>query len=106
MTMKIESVFKRDFTKKPFQLEKITDAVLKAMLAVNKGDVKAAEKVSYEIYEVLVGRKKNGPNYVPNVEEIQDLVEEKLMEGKYLDVAKAYILYRNEQAQKRTNKLN
>ena len=101
MTMKIESIFKRDFTKKPFQLEKITDAVLKAMLAVNKGDVKAAEKVSYEIYEVLVGRKKNGPNYVPNVEEIQDLVEEKLMEGKYLDVAKAYILYRNEQAQKR-----
>ena len=99
--MKIEHIFKRDFTKKPFRAEKITDAVLKAMLSVNKGDVKAAELISYEICEALLDRKKTSPNYMPNVEEIQDLVEQKLMESKFLDVAKSYILYRNQQAQKK-----
>lgn len=99
--MRIENIFKRDFTKKTFKLEKITDAVLKAMMSVNKGDVKASEKISMEIYNTLIQRKKNSPNYVPNVEEIQDLVEQKLMQSEFLDVAKAYILYRNQQAQKR-----
>ena len=79
--MRIENIFKRDFTKKPFKLEKITDAVLKAMMSVNKGDVKASEKISLEIYNTLIQRKKNSPNYVPNVEEIQDLVEQKLMQS-------------------------
>jgi hypothetical protein len=37
--MKIENIFKRDFTKKSFKLEKITDAVLKAMISVDKGGV-------------------------------------------------------------------
>ncbi len=99
--MRIENIFKRDFTKKTFKLEKITDAVLKAMMSVNKGDVKASEKISLEIYNTLIQRKKSSPNYVPNVEEIQDLVEKKLMQSEFLDVAKAYILYRSQQAQKR-----
>ena len=71
------------------------------MISVDKGDVKAAEKISNEVYEDLIKRKKNSPNYVPNVEEIQDLVEQKLMKSEFLDAAKSYILYRNEQAQKR-----
>ena len=99
--MKIESIYKRDFSKKAFYSEKITDAILKAMISVDKGDVKAAEKISNEVYEDLIKRKKNSPNYVPNVEEIQDLVEQKLMKSEFLDAAKSYILYRNEQAQKR-----
>ena len=99
--MNIENIYKRDFTKKAFQLEKITDAILKAMMSVNKGDVKAAESISSEIYKTLIKRKKTSPNYVPNVEEIQDLVEQQLMQSQFLDVAKSYILYRNQQAQKR-----
>ena len=99
--MNIENIYKRDFTKKTFQLEKITDAILKAMMSVNKGDVKSAESISSEIYKTLIKRKKNSPNYVPNVEEIQDLVEQQLMQSQFLDVAKSYILYRNQQAQKR-----
>ena len=99
--MKIESIYKRDFSKKAFYSEKITDAILKAMISVDKGDVKAAERISSEVYEDLIQRKKNSPNYVPNVEEVQDLVEQKLMKSEFLDAAKSYILYRNEQAQKR-----
>ena len=99
--MKIESIYKRDFAKNPFQLEKITDAILKAMVSVNKGDVKAAEQISLEIESVLLDRKKKSTNYIPNVEEIQDLVEQKLMQSEFLDAAKSYILYRNKQTEKR-----
>ena len=97
----IEKIFKRNFNQKQFELEKITDAILKAMLSVNHGDVRDAEKISNDVYQELVHRKIDSPNYIPNVEEIQDLVEHKLMQSKFLDVAKAYILYRNTQAKKR-----
>tara|TARA_A100001011_G_scaffold399826_1_gene510408 strand:- start:3529 stop:4803 length:1275 start_codon:yes stop_codon:yes gene_type:complete len=103
--MHIDSIFKRDFTKKSFELEKITDAILKAMLSVNNGDVRDAEKISSDVYNTLLERKKESKEYSPNVEEIQDLVEQKLMQSEFLDVAKAYILYRNEQAQKRERNL-
>ena len=39
--------------------------------------------------------------YCPTVEEIQDLVEEALMRSDFHDVAKAYILYRDQQAKAR-----
>ncbi len=99
--IQIENIFKRNFAKKPFELEKITDAILRAMISVKNGDVKDAEDISMDVYRELLSRKKESPNYVPNVEEIQDLVEHKLMQSKFLDVAKAYILYRNTQATKR-----
>ena len=99
--MQIENIFKRNFNKKPFVLEKITDAVLRAMISVKNGDVKDAEKISMAVQEELIKRKLESPRYTPNVEEIQDLVEKKLMQSEFLDVAKAYILYRNMQSQKR-----
>ncbi|MBL31409.1 MAG: ribonucleotide reductase [Flavobacteriales bacterium] len=99
--MQIENIFKRNFNKKPFVLEKITDAVLRAMISVKNGDVKDAEKISMAVQEELIKRKLESPRYTPNVEEIQDLVEKKLMQSEFLDVAKAYILYRNMQSKKR-----
>ena len=36
--MKISYIFKRDQTKKPFKLDKITNAILEAMLSVGKDD--------------------------------------------------------------------
>jgi len=101
-TPQIENIFKRNFSKKTFELEKITDAILRAMISVNNGDVKDAEAIAQSVYTSLISRKQESPNYVPNVEEIQDLVETKLMQSKFLDVAKAYILYRNTQSQKRS----
>jgi len=100
-SLQIKNIFKRNFSKKEFELEKIIDAILKAMLSVNHGDVKDAEKISLDVYNILLARKEESPNYVPNVEEIQDLVEHTLMKSEFLDVAKAYILYRNTQAQRR-----
>ena len=34
------------------------------------------EKISQKVFNVLIERKKKIPYYIPNVEEIQDLVEQ------------------------------
>ncbi len=99
--MNVENIFKRSHEKRPFKLEKVTDAILKAMISVNNGDVKDAENIAQDVNKTLIERHNSIPNYIPNVEEIQDLVEKKLMQSEFLDVAKAYILYRNTQNQKR-----
>ena len=99
--MQIEEIFKRNHVKMPFQIEKITEAVFKAMISVKNGEPKDAELIANQVNNVLLKRKLEIPNYVPNVEEIQDLVEQTLMQSQVLDVAKAYILYRNIQTKNR-----
>jgi ribonucleoside-diphosphate reductase beta chain len=99
--MQITHLIKRDSTKKPFQLHKITNAILKAMTAVEHGNLGDAERISENVSASLLERKAVDETYVPTVESVQDFVETKLMEGGFFDVAKAYIIYRNEQASKR-----
>ena len=99
--MQIQEIFKRNHTKSPFQIEKISEAILKAMISVKNGNPNDAKNIAQQVYNDLLKRKRDIPNYVPNVEEIQDLVEQNLMTSKFLNVAKAYILYRNIQAKKR-----
>ena len=99
--MQVENIFKRSHEKRQYKLEKITDAILKAMISVDNGSLSDAEHIAAEVNKSLIARAIKIPNYTPNVEEIQDLVEKKLMQSEFLDVAKAYILYRNTQNQKR-----
>ena len=99
--MHIKTIFKRNHTKMPFQIEKITDAISKAMISVKNGTLIDAKHISEQVYKSLLERKTQIPNYIPNVEEIQDLVEQTLMKSEFLDVAKSYILYRNIQTKKR-----
>lgn len=99
--MEINEIVKRDFTTKKFDLHKITLAIEKAMSAVGKGSQNDAWVIAGKVYEELIDRKDQDSRYVPTVEEIQDLVETKLMENGFFEVAKAYILYRNQQALKR-----
>lgn len=99
--MEINEIVKRDFTTKKFDLHKITVAIQKAMTVVKKGSQDDAWVISGKVYQELIERKQNEQHYVPTVEEIQDLVETKLMELGFFEVAKAYILYRNRQALKR-----
>ena len=72
----------------PYKVEKITDAVLKAMISVQNGGPKDAENIAKQVNMVLVKRKMEIPNYVPNVEEIQDLVEQTLMKSEFLILQK------------------
>tara|TARA_B100001287_G_scaffold124310_1_gene104783 strand:+ start:10605 stop:11879 length:1275 start_codon:yes stop_codon:yes gene_type:complete len=99
--MQIEKIYKRNHAEMPYKVEKITEAVLKAMISVQNGGPKDAENIAKQVNTVLVKRKMKIPNYVPNVEEIQDLVEQTLMKSEFLNAAKSYILYRNIQSKKR-----
>ena len=98
--MRIEEIYKRNHTKRPFEIQKITDAVLKAMISVKVGTLKDAETIAEKVKKQITKKKNDIPHYIPNVEEIQDLVEQTLMKSEFLDVAKAYILYRNIQTKK------
>lgn len=99
--MEITHIIKRDYTTKPFHLQKITDAVCKAMKALDKGCEQDAQNVAIAVYKVLLERKAIDVDYIPTIEEVQDIVETQLMENHFPEVAKAYILYRNKRAQER-----
>ncbi len=82
------NVIKRDGRLINFDKSKISDAILKAMNHTVKGqDIEIARQIAQEITD--------GVKETISVEEIQDLVEKKLMTSKRKDVAKEYIIYRN-----------
>jgi ribonucleoside-diphosphate reductase beta chain len=99
--VEITQIIKRDSETSNFELEKITKAIEKAMLSVNNGTRQDAVAISNIVNGTLLERKLNEPNYTPTVEQVQDIVEYKLMDSPFHDVAKAYILYRNEQTRNR-----
>ena len=103
--MEIEHIIKRDYSTKSFQLDKITGAINKAMLAVESGNTESAQNVALSVYKTLLERKKKDQEYVPTIEEVQDVVETQLMESEFKEAAKAYILYRNKRAQQRQTDL-
>lgn len=99
--LEITHIIKRDYETTPFVLTKISNAIEKAMLSVGNGSKADANAISEKVLVQLLERKERDYKYVPTVEEVQDLVEIKLMDSAFLDVAKAYILYRDEQTRNR-----
>jgi ribonucleoside-diphosphate reductase beta chain len=99
--MKIERIIKRDFSTSPFHLDKITQAIQKAMDSVGVGNAENAQDVALSVYQKLLNRKSEDQDYTPTIEEVQDIVETQLMESNFPGVAKAYILYRNKRSQDR-----
>lgn len=83
---------KRDGREEDFDQSKITNAITKAFIAVD-GEVNDDSRA---IINKIVGEISNIKKNKMSVEEIQDIVESKLMHSSRKDVAKAYILYRNE----------
>jgi ribonucleoside-diphosphate reductase beta chain len=71
------------------------------MSAQGVGSREDAQNVALAVYTVLVERKQTDSNYTPTIEEVQDIAETKLMACNFPEVAKAYILYRNQRAQER-----
>ena len=87
-------VLKRDSKLEPFDQERITVAIWKAAKAVGGRDKEQAKRISDEV--VIELNKLYGDDGVPTVEEIQDLVEKRLIENGHASTAKAYILYRKQ----------
>lgn len=99
--MEITQIIKRDYETSEFVLNKITNAIEKAMISVNNGTRADAEMISQNVLQTLLEHKGKHVNYIPTVEQVQDIVEDTLMQSEFPHVAKAYILYRNEQARNR-----
>ncbi|HHU92989.1 MAG TPA: ribonucleoside triphosphate reductase [Halanaerobiaceae bacterium] len=98
----IRYIKKRDGRKVPFDEAKIKNAVYKASKAVNIENEEIAEEVTKAVLSYLnIFFKEEG---IPNVEQIQDLVEKILIEKGYSEIAKAYILYREQRAKLRDTK--
>ena len=84
----INNIRKRDGRIENFDKQKIVNAILKAMNHNFINDVKTAEKIANNIEQMDVD--------VIEIEEVQNLVEAVLMKSKYKNVAKDYILYREQ----------
>lgn len=91
---KIVQARKRDGRVVPFNKEKITNAIFRAAEAVGGEDKELADKLASKVVEILEEKMPLGA--IPNIEDIQDIVEKVLIEGGHAKTAKAYILYRNE----------
>ena len=87
-----ETIKKRNGTPVPFDVNKIRSAIHKANEAAQIEAIAPVqfEKLVDEVVESIPA------GQVPDVEQVQDLVEEKLIANGFAKTAKAYILYRAE----------
>lgn len=91
-----KQVIKRDGRKVDYDVNRIIVAIIKAFKETRKDFIE--NRIQYEkdinhiVFYVEEGLKRKN---IYTVEEIQDIVERTLMKSKYKDVAKAYIVYRN-----------
>lgn len=93
-------ILKRDKREVDFDHLKIKNAIEKAFDSVGKAYVDSViNAYALDIKETLL--KNYDPKKPPTVEEIQDLVELKLIDEKEIEVVKAYILYRNRHSEER-----
>lgn len=90
-------VIKRDGTRVLFNPDKIVRAINKAMVSAY-GSVYESDTAE-EIADLIGSRGKD-----MTVEQIQDLVESYLMKSEYPEVAKSYILYRDQRNKERARR--
>ncbi len=91
-----ERIKKRDGRCLAFDALKITEAVARAGKATGEFDEREARKLTLR---VLTLAHEMGLDSVPEVEEIQDIVERVLLASPFYKTAKAYILYREQHTQ-------
>ena len=87
----MDKIIKRDGRIVDYDISKIENAIVKAMLSLGEGDVRDARKLA-KITELELTENFEGK--LPSVEDIQDTVEKVLMRNGFENVAKCYILYR------------
>ncbi len=94
-------IVKRDGKIVKFDPEKITEAIAKAGLATEEFKYERAKTLSDK---VLKRAEETITVRTPNVEQIQDIVEEVLMESSFKKTAREYIRYRQERSRRREAK--
>lgn len=99
---KLTNIIKRNGAVVPFEREKIVIAIGKAMRSVGEFEESAVKTVARAVEEKLEIKRRADERFVPTVEGVQDEVETGLMQLGFLKSAKAYILYRAERAERRS----
>jgi ribonucleoside-triphosphate reductase len=99
----IDKVQKREGEIVSFDRTKIEEAIFKALTASGEGGRKLAKELSLKVLKLLNRRFKKGE--IPNVEQIQDIIEEVLILENLVETAKAYILYREQRRLSREAKV-
>lgn len=94
---------KRDGRIVAFNEQKIINAIEKAFMSVDEKITEYAHEKATNIAAYIRGYYEDVEE-IPEIEEIQDLVEKGLMATKRKDVAKAYVLYREERNKIRNQK--
>ncbi len=98
----MKKIRKRDGRIVDFDEQKIINAILAAFKSVDGKITEYATEKAINIADYIQGYyEEDDDAYIPNVEDIQDLVENGLMSTKRKDVAKEYILYREERSRAR-----
>ncbi len=94
------TVVKRDGRKVEFDKQKIRLAVLQAFNEVDKEETSYAKEKSRDIANYIEEYAKRADKDL-SVEEIQDMVEDKLMASNRKDIARSYVIYRNDRQRER-----
>src|SRR3989338_3493904 len=96
MSKEVTQIKKRDGRVMAFDAGKIKTAIFKALRATGREDERLAEKLSEQVVKNL--NKKFDGQTIPDVEQIQDIIEEILIKEDLIETAKRYILYREQHA--------
>ncbi len=95
----ISKIEKRSGKFADFKIEKIEDAVYKALTFTKEGGKEEAREISKKVLNLLLTR--FGRDETPHVEDVQNIVEEVLILDGFTETSKAYILYREKRREMR-----
>ncbi|MDR2781889.1 MAG: ribonucleoside triphosphate reductase [Holosporaceae bacterium] len=96
-------VLKRNGAKVDFNSEKIVNAIKKAGIETGEFTEADAQHLTYKVLKILRHRKDQN---TPDIEQIQDIVEQVLIGENYFKTARAYIIYREKHGEIRRDKKN
>ena len=97
-----QSVIKRDGTQVAFDLERIENALTKAGQATTEFNDLEARLLTQQVLKVIGHR--YGNSRIPDIEALQDIVEQVLISANHFDTARAYIVYREQHHKLRADK--
>lgn len=99
--MAIYKVRRRNGAIVSFDQSKIEKAIKGAFEAIGATDFSPIEGLAKKVGKEV--EKKSGQE-IPNIELIQDVIEETLIKEEFVEVAKAYIIYREKRTASRADK--
>ena len=93
----VQCIKKRDGRIVPFDYERIQNAIYKATIAIGEKDL----QLSKDLCGLVLTKINSQGRDIIEVEQVQDMVERTLSEQNHFELAKAYIIYRNERTSMR-----